>query len=140
MVDGFSYELSDEPHRPGAQLRHATKAGVGSCFWWPRSTWSLSTADNLGARLNARHTVLIAAWRQIFAEAGGQVPDRNIERMLSNTHIPVPEGDTRRLDLVVPGLNVARGLPELVCSPAAPARPFVYPCTPIPCLQMFRTG
>ena len=68
-------------------------------------------ADNLGARLNARHTTLIAAWRQVFAEAGGQVPDRNVERMLSMTHVPVPEGDTRRLDLIVPGLNVARGLP-----------------------------
>ena len=31
--------------------------------------------------------------------------------MLSRTHIRVPPGDTRRLDLVVPGLNVARGLP-----------------------------
>ena len=31
--------------------------------------------------------------------------------MLRNTHVPVPPGDTRRLDLVVPGLNVARGLP-----------------------------
>ena len=30
--------------------------------------------------------------------------------MLSNTHVPVPPGDTRRLDCVVPGLNVARGL------------------------------
>ena len=30
---------------------------------------------------------------------------------LHNTHVPVPPGDTRRLDLVVPGLNVAPGLP-----------------------------
>jgi hypothetical protein len=27
------------------------------------------------------------------------------------THTPVPPADTRRLDLVVPGLNAARGLP-----------------------------
>ena len=46
-----------------------------------------------------------------LSEAGGQVPDRNCERMLRNTHVPVPPRDTRRLDLVVPGLNVARGLP-----------------------------
>ena len=31
--------------------------------------------------------------------------------MLRHTHIPVPSDDTRRLDLVVPCLNVARGLP-----------------------------
>ena len=68
-------------------------------------------ADNTGGRLNARHTVLISAWRQVFVEAGGQVPDRNVERMLSNTFIPVPADDLRRLDLLVPGLNVARGLP-----------------------------
>ena len=42
---------------------------------------------------------------------GGQVPDHNIERMRSNTRIPVPEADTRRLELVVSGLNAARGLP-----------------------------
>ena len=39
------------------------------------------------------------------------MPDRNVERMLRNTHVPVPSDDQRRLDLVVPGLNVARGLP-----------------------------
>eukprot|EP00973_Karenia_brevis_P062953 8750531-Karenia_brevis.AAC.1 len=65
-------------------------------------------ADNTGARLNARHTTMVAAWRQVFTEAGGQVPDRNVERMLSNTHVPVDPQDQRRLDLVVPGLNVAR--------------------------------
>ena len=68
-------------------------------------------ADNLGARMNARHTVMIAAWRQVLVEAGGQIPDRNVERVLARTHVPVPQGDLRRLDLVVPGLNVARGLP-----------------------------
>ena len=31
--------------------------------------------------------------------------------MLRETHIPVPPGDMRRMDLVVPGLNVERGLP-----------------------------
>ena len=114
MVDGFSHELSDKLHRSEAQLRHATTARVAVAFEpfeGPDPHGHRRLADNLAARLNARHTVLIAAWRQIFAEAGGQVPDRNIERMLSNTHIPVPVGDTRRLDLVVPGLNVARGLP-----------------------------
>ena len=38
--------------------------------------------------------------------------------MLRDTHIPVPPADQRRLDLVVPGLNVARGLP-LFCDVTA---------------------
>ena len=44
-------------------------------------------------------------------EAGGSVPDRNIERMLRDTNVPTSPDDNRRLDLVVPGLNVQRGLP-----------------------------
>ena len=48
---------------------------------------------NLGARMNARHTGLVCAWRQVFSEAGGQVPDRNVERMLRSTNIPVPDDD-----------------------------------------------
>ena len=54
---------------------------------------------------------MIAAWRQVFSEAGGQVPDRNIERLLRNSHVPVPPDDLRRLDIIVPGLNVDRGRP-----------------------------
>ena len=61
--------------------------------------------------MNARHTEYNAGWRQVLTEAGGQIPDRNAERMLRNTHVPVDPADTRRLDFVVPGLNVARGLP-----------------------------
>ena len=68
-------------------------------------------ADNMGGRLNARHSYLLAAWRQVFYEAGGAVPDNNVERMLVDTNVPVPPDDQRRLDLVVPGLNVHRGLP-----------------------------
>ena len=67
--------------------------------------------DNRHGRLNARHTWMVAAWRQVFTESGGLIPDRNVERTLRSTHIPVPAGDTRRLDLIVPGTNVARGLP-----------------------------
>ena len=68
-------------------------------------------ADGSGLRLHARHRGLVAAWRQVFLEAGGQVPRRNVERLLRNTHVTVPPGDQRRLDLVVPGLGVARGVP-----------------------------
>ena len=66
---------------------------------------------NRGGRLNIRHLGMLMAWRQVFKEAGGQVPDRNIERLLRNTHVPIPPDDQRRLDIIVPGLNVARGLP-----------------------------
>ena len=61
--------------------------------------------------MNAKHTALLVAWRQVFFESGGQVPDRNIERMLRRTNITVAPTDQRRLDIVVSGLNVARGLP-----------------------------
>ena len=68
-------------------------------------------ATNTDARMNARHTLLCCAWRQVFTEAGGSVPDRNMERLLRDTNIPVSSEDLRRLDLVVPGLNVYEGLP-----------------------------
>ena len=38
------------------------------------------------------------------------MPDRNIERMLRDTHVPVPAADMQRLDLV---LRVGRKLPSL---------------------------
>ena len=68
-------------------------------------------AESIGGSTNVRHTSMIAAWRQVFVEAGGQVPDRNVERMLWRTHINVPEGDRRRMDLLVSGLQVALGQP-----------------------------
>ena len=39
------------------------------------------------------------------------MPDRNIERLLRNKIILVLSEDNRRLDLIVTGLNVHRGLP-----------------------------
>ena len=35
----------------------------------------------------------------------------NIERLLRRTNVPVPSTDQRRLDLIVPGLNIYEGLP-----------------------------
>ena len=90
------------------------RLGMAVVFEGPDAHGHRRLADNTGARLNARHKVLIAAWRQVFAEAGGQVPDRNVERLLRNTHVPVPSDDLRRLHLLVPGINVARGL-QLFC-------------------------
>ena len=68
-------------------------------------------AEGTGGGWQGRHTELVAAWRQVFREAGGQVPDRNIERCLSTTNIPVRQGDMRRLDIVVTCTNAAGGLP-----------------------------
>ena len=64
-------------------------------------------ASNLGARMNAHHTEVVASWRQVFSEAGGQVPDRNMERMFRNAHVPTHPADSRRLDIIVPGLGAA---------------------------------
>ena len=68
-------------------------------------------ACNCSGRAHGRRRGLIAAWRQVFVEAGGAVPDRNIEHMLRDTHVPVPPADMRRLDLIVQCLGVDRGLP-----------------------------
>ena len=54
---------------------------------------------------------MVQAWRQMLNEAGEYIPDRNIERLLRETHVPVPANDNRRLDLIVPGLNILQGLP-----------------------------
>ena len=70
-----------------------------------------SLTDNRWARLNIRHTGVVAGWRQVLVEAGAAIPDRNVERTLTRTNIPVAPEDGRRLDLVAPGLNVYRGLP-----------------------------
>ena len=67
--------------------------------------------DNTNGRLNIRHNCVLAAWRQVYYEAGGAVPDRNVERMLSDTNVPTHPNDSRRLDLIVSNLNVERGLP-----------------------------
>ena len=87
------------------------RLGVAASIDGPDAHGHRVLADNTGGSLNARHSGMLAAWRQVFAEAGGHVPDRNCERLLRNTHVPVQPDDCRRLDLVVPGLNVARGLP-----------------------------
>ena len=44
-------------------------------------------------------------------DAGASIPKRNIERLLRDTQVVVPPDDQRRLDLIVPNLNVALGLP-----------------------------
>ena len=72
------------------------------------------TACGRTGRYYARHKCVVAAWRQVFQEAGGHVPVRNVQRMLRNTHVPVDPRDARRLDLLVTGLSVARGLPLFV--------------------------
>ena len=70
-------------------------------------------ACNFAGRAHARHFGLVQGWRQVFVEAGGSVPRRNVERLLRDTPIVVPATDTRRLDLVVPGTGIFRGVPLL---------------------------
>lgn len=95
------------------EIQCALRRRLGMAVWFEGSDQHGNGAlnNNLGGRMNARHTVMLSAWKQVLAEAGGSIPDRNVERLLSNTHIPVPSGDMRRLDLIVPGLNVYNGLP-----------------------------
>ena len=61
--------------------------------------------------MQARHSAILAAWKQVFCEAGARIPPQNVERLLRTTWVRVPSWDERRLDLVVPGLSVDRGLP-----------------------------
>ena len=62
-------------------------------------------------RHNARHFGVLQAWRQVFQESGNSIPRRNVERLLRNTHVPCDRRDARRLDLIVAGSSIARGLP-----------------------------
>ena len=95
----------------GIQIAMRRRLGLAIGYEGSDTHGHASLTTNTGGGLNARHTSWLCAWRQVFMEARGQVADRNVERMLRNTHVLVPPGDTRRLDLVVPGLNAARGLP-----------------------------
>ena len=87
------------------------RLGVAVHFDGPDPHGFRRLADNRGGRLNARHTGMLTAWRQVLVEAGAQIPERNVERLLRDTHVPVPAEDGRRLDIIAPGLNVAHGLP-----------------------------
>ena len=87
------------------------RLGLAVCVDGPDAHGYYRLADNTGGRTNGRHTSVVASWRQVFSEAGREMTDRNVERLLSSTHVPVPAGSQLRMDLVVPGLNVAGGLP-----------------------------
>ena len=87
------------------------RLGLAICTDGPDAHGYYRLADNVGGRTNARHTAVIASWRQVLVEAGGNIPQSNVERMLRDTHVPVHADSGLRMDLVVPGLNVAGGLP-----------------------------
>ena len=87
------------------------RLGLAVCTDGPDAHGYYKLADGLEGRRHARHNTVVAAWRQVFLEAGGEVPVGNVERQLRRTHVPVPENSLLRIDLLVPGLNVARGLP-----------------------------
>ena len=54
---------------------------------------------------HARHRVIVATWRRIFKEAGTNIPDRNVERYIRDTHLRNSPVDGRRLDLVSQGIS-----------------------------------
>lgn len=87
------------------------RLGLAICADGPDAHGYYRLADGVGGRRHARHKTVIASWRQVLSEAGGEVPDWNVERLLARTHVPVPQDSLLRLDLVVPGLSVAGGLP-----------------------------
>ena len=87
------------------------RLGIAVCFEGGDVHGHSALTDNRWARLNIRHTGVVAGWRQVLVEAGAVIPDRSIERLLTRTNIPVAPSDTRRLDIVAPGLNVFGGLP-----------------------------
>ena len=52
-----------------------------------------------------RHKPLIAIWRRIFREAGINIPQRDVEKMLCRTHVRRGPNDRRRMDLVTSGID-----------------------------------
>ena len=93
------------------QLAMRRRLGIAVCFEGDDVHGHAALTDNREARLNIRHNLVVAGWRQVLVEAGASIPDRNVERMLRRTNIIVAPEDGRRLDLVASGLNVYRGLP-----------------------------
>merc|ERR1711966_374378 len=91
----------------------AVRRRLGIAVWYegPDPHGHHRLADTTGGRTDTRHREMIAAWKQVLQEAGGIIPHRNVERLSSTTNVPIPQSDQRRLDLIVPGLSVDRGLP-----------------------------
>ena len=67
--------------------------GLAVCTDGPDARGHARLATTTGGRTQMRHTAVIAAWRQVLVESGGIIPKKNEERMLRNTHIPVPPDD-----------------------------------------------
>ena len=66
-------------------------------------------------RVQRRQKPLIRIWRQIFAEAGMFIPERNIERVLSSTAINRGHNDSRRMDIISAGIpHVFNGCPLFI--------------------------
>ena len=61
-----------------------------------------------------RHKALRNAWRQVMEEAGADIPHRNVERLLRDTHLLTDPADERRMDLVATNLEIYNGPPLFV--------------------------
>ena len=55
--------------------------------------------------VHARHKCLVQCWRTVCKEAGVNIPDRNVERLIRDTHLRHSANDGRRLDLITPGVG-----------------------------------
>ena len=55
--------------------------------------------------VHSRHKYLVSTWRDVFREAGINIPQRNVERFLGRTHITNNLADRRRMDLITPGIT-----------------------------------
>lgn len=67
-------------------------------------------------RLHARHKAIVGLWIKVLRESGATIrttdANRNIERHLRDTHLPIAQTDHRRMDIVIAGLpGVFRGAP-----------------------------
>ena len=93
------------------QVAVRRRLGVATAIDGPDPHGHSRLATALVGGMQARHSAVLAAWKQVFCEAGARIPPQNVERLLRTTWVRVPSWDERRLDLVVPGLSVDRGLP-----------------------------
>ena len=64
------------------QVAMRRRLGLAIAFEGPDSHGHGCLTTNIDGRLNSRHAAWLTGWRQVLVEAGGQVPDRNVERTL----------------------------------------------------------
>ena len=66
--------------------------------------WHRTTCMRSG-RVQLRHKPLIKIWIRIFREAGVNIPQRDVERLMHLTHIRRGPNDMRRMDIITAGID-----------------------------------